>query len=54
MNHGHDKKRVLFICTNNAACSQMAEGFLRTQYGDRYAAYSAALNLPASIRVRSP
>jgi arsenate reductase len=37
-----DKKtRVLFICTANAARSQMAEGYLRAHYGDRYDAYSA-------------
>jgi len=37
----HSKKRVLFICTHNAARSQMAEGFLRDHYGDQYEAYSA-------------
>lgn len=35
------KKRVLFVCTHNSARSQMAEGFLRHLYGDRYEAYSA-------------
>jgi len=35
------KKRVLFICTANAARSQMAEGYLRARYGDRYEVYSA-------------
>lgn len=34
-------KKVLFICTHNAARSQMAEGLLRAFYGDRYEAYSA-------------
>ena len=34
------RKRVLFICTHNSARSQMAEGFLRALYGDRYEAYS--------------
>lgn len=35
------KKRVLFICTANAARSQMAEGLLRAKYGDRYDVFSA-------------
>jgi arsenate reductase len=36
-----EKRRVLFICTANAARSQMAEGLLRVKYGDRYEAFSA-------------
>jgi arsenate reductase len=35
------KMRVLFVCTANAARSQMAEGLLRTKYGDRYEVFSA-------------
>lgn len=35
------KKRVLFICSHNAARSQMAEGYLKAKYGDRYDAFSA-------------
>jgi arsenate reductase (thioredoxin) len=35
------KMRVLFICTANAARSQMAEGLLRAKYGNRYEAFSA-------------
>jgi arsenate reductase len=35
------KKKVLFICTHNAARSQMAEGYMRAKYGDHYEAYSA-------------
>jgi len=35
------KTRVLFICTANAARSQMAEGYLRAKYGDRYEVFSA-------------
>jgi arsenate reductase len=37
------KKKVLFICTHNAARSQMAEGLLREMLGDRYEAYSAGV-----------
>jgi arsenate reductase len=34
-------ERVLFICTHNSARSQMAEGLIRHDHGDRYEAYSA-------------
>ena len=34
-------RRVLFLCSHNAARSQMAEGFLRAFAGDRFVAASA-------------
>ncbi len=43
-----NKEKVLFICTHNAARSQMAEGLLRTLKGDRYEAYSGGLE-PSSV-----
>jgi arsenate reductase len=41
MSVSREKKRVLFICTHNAARSQMAEGLLRVFHGDIYEAFSA-------------
>ncbi len=35
------KKRVLFICTNNSCRSQMAEGIINYELGDKIEAYSA-------------
>ncbi len=37
----NEKKKILFLCTHNAARSQMAEGFINSRYSDRYEAYSA-------------
>ena len=37
------KMRVVFICGRNAARSQMAEGFLRSLYGDSHEVASAGL-----------
>ena len=49
------KKRVLFLCTHNSARSQMAEGWLRHLYGDRYDVFSAGTDPsvvhPLAVRV---
>jgi arsenate reductase len=49
------KTRVLFICTANAARSQMAEGLLRVKYGDSFEVFSAGTRpsrvSPRAIRV---
>jgi arsenate reductase (thioredoxin) len=42
------KERVLFLCNHNSARSQMAEGFLKSLYGEHYEAYSAGSN-PGSV-----
>jgi arsenate reductase (thioredoxin) len=38
------KQRVLFLCTQNSARSQMAEGFLRHLAGERFEVHSAGLD----------
>lgn len=43
------RKRVLILCTGNSARSQMAEGLLRHDAGDRYEVSSAGTN-PSSVR----
>ena len=37
------KKKILFLCTNNSARSQIAEGLLNTMYNEKYQAYSAGI-----------
>jgi arsenate reductase len=34
------KKKILFICTHNSARSQMAEGYMKAKYSDRFEVFS--------------
>lgn len=48
-------RRVLFLCTHNAARSQMAEGLLRHRFPGRFEAFSAGTDPttldPCAVRV---
>ncbi len=46
------KRRVLFVCTGNSARSQMAEGLLRHEAGDKYDVYSAGTD-PTVVRLEA-
>ncbi|MBA3426030.1 MAG: arsenate reductase ArsC [Rubrobacteraceae bacterium] len=43
------KARILFLCTQNSARSQMAEGLLRHLAGDRFEVYSAGISPSGEI-----
>jgi arsenate reductase len=43
-------KRVLILCTGNSARSQMAEGLLRHDAGDRFEVFSAGVDPAANVR----
>jgi len=43
------KKRILFLCTGNSARSQMAEGLLRHEAGERFEVFSAGTH-PSKVR----
>ena len=38
------KKKVLFLCYHNSCRSQMAEGFLKAFFKDKYESFSAGIN----------
>jgi protein-tyrosine-phosphatase len=50
---GTGRKRVLFVCVENANRSQMAEAFARIHGGDRIEAYSAGSRPSGTINPRA-
>lgn len=47
------RKRILFLCTGNSCRSQMAEGFLRDLYGDRFESLSAGAKPAGYVHPRA-
>lgn len=47
-----NKQRILILCTGNSARSQMAEGLLRHDAGDRWEVYSAGTR-PGTVRAEA-
>ncbi|MFA6236850.1 MAG: arsenate reductase ArsC [Bacteriovorax sp.] len=51
----HQKIKILFLCTGNSCRSQMAEGFARHFYEDKFEIYSAGIEKhgmnPRAIKV---
>ncbi len=39
-----EKKKIIFLCTQNSARSQMAEGLMRKLFGEEYEVFSAGTN----------
>jgi len=48
-----NRPRILFVCTANAARSQMAEGYLRAKYGNKYEAFSAGFRPAGRVSTRA-
>lgn len=46
-------RRILFLCTGNSCRSQMAEGILRSLYGDRFEALSAGAKPAGYVHPRA-
>jgi arsenate reductase (thioredoxin) len=47
-----DKQRILILCTGNSARSQMSEGLLRHDAGDRFEVFSAGTR-PSHVRAEA-